>query len=549
MKKRRCLLACLLAVTMLGSLLTGCGSKQNSETAEATEDNNGGTVAASGTLEKDENGRVKVLNVGINLVPSDLTPWASIGGGHSYMMPVVYEFLGEKDTNAGELTYNLMKEYEQVDTLTYRVTIWDGISDAAGNPFTASDAVYSILQAREARAINPAVYVESAEALDDTTLEIHFTTDQYGLFELLASQVPMCTQAAYEASEDGFATYPVTTAPYQVTDYVSGSSITMELRDDYWQTEENRSAEMQTNVDKMVFKIITEPMQMTVALETGEIDMAQFISTDELVNFEEGGEQAGNFTIYPQENFLCQNLQFNMSGESVFSNSKELRQAVCYAIDAAAVRDGSVTTAGGTTTNAFGARVYSDYQEEWDNEDYYSYNLEKAKELVEASGVPASDLANIKIITMNSDVYKKMAQIIQGYLSQIGITASIEAYEQALFNTEIYNPSGYDIGIMGNGSSDGRITTLWRLVLDARQFEDGTMNFIHDDELQSDIETVISNDGYSAELIDKIADHLKEEAYLYGLFNQKMYIVTKPEITSVRLSYFGYVCPNASTFE
>lgn len=319
MKKK--VLAGILSLTLAGSLLTGCGSgtqgspaQENSgqsvsdETEITTDD--GQTTGQKGnqaksTLEKDENGRIKVLNIGIDQAPSDLTPWASIGGGHSYMMPIVYEFLGEKDTNAGELTYNLMKEYEQIDPQTYRVTLWEGITDAAGNAFTSSDAVYSILQAQEGRRINPAIYVDGTKVIDDTVFEVHFSTDQIGLFELLASQVPMCTQAAYEASDDGFVSYPVTTAPYQVTDYVAGSSITMELRDDYWQTEENCSAQMAMNVDKMVFKVITEPLQMTVALETGEIDMAQFIATAELPNFEEGGKDAGNFAIYPQENFLC----------------------------------------------------------------------------------------------------------------------------------------------------------------------------------------------------------------------------------------------------
>ena len=201
--KRKRLLAGILTLVMVGCLLNASVTQAEQETKQEAAKDDGAqqteTVSVS-TLEKDENGRIKVLNVGIDTIPSDLTPWASIGGGHSYMMPIVYEFLGEKNTNAGELTYNLMKEYEEVDTQTYRITLWDGITDAAGNPFTSSDAIYSIMQAKEGRKINPAVYVETADAIDDTTFEVHFSTDQYGLFELLASQVPMCTQVAYEAS-------------------------------------------------------------------------------------------------------------------------------------------------------------------------------------------------------------------------------------------------------------------------------------------------------------------------------------------------------------
>lgn len=52
-------------------------------------------------------------------------------------------------------------------------------------------------------------------------------------------ECPIVTQAAYEASPDQMAVDPVTTSPYRVTSYQTGSKITMEYTGAYWQTDES----------------------------------------------------------------------------------------------------------------------------------------------------------------------------------------------------------------------------------------------------------------------------------------------------------------------
>ena len=71
---------------------------------------------------------------------------------------------------------------------------------------------------------------------------------------------------------------PVTTAAYQVKEMIAGSTITLEKNKDYWQTDDSkRSSVSTTNVDTIVYKVVTEASQMATAIQTGDIDVAQYM--------------------------------------------------------------------------------------------------------------------------------------------------------------------------------------------------------------------------------------------------------------------------------
>ena len=84
------------------------------------------------------------------------------------------------------------------------------------------------------------------------------TQNIVGTFETLLKHTFVISKAAYEASEDGFATSIVSTSPYQVTDFVAGSTLTFELRDDYWQDVSNLPECVRPAVDKLTRLLFAE---------------------------------------------------------------------------------------------------------------------------------------------------------------------------------------------------------------------------------------------------------------------------------------------------
>lgn len=88
---------------------------------------------------------------------------------------------------------------------------------------------------------------------------------------------------------------------------------------------------------------------------------------------------------------LTYDVEYNMSDSSVFKDDDNLRLALAYAIDKDGINVG-VFNGNGTAVKDFANATYPDYNSEWDSEDYYDYDVDKAKEYLEQSNYDGSTL-------------------------------------------------------------------------------------------------------------------------------------------------------------
>ena len=73
-------------------------------------------------------------------------------------------------------------------------------------------------------------------------------------------------------------------------------------------------------------------------------------------------------------------LSFNVSPDSMFYQNKALRQAVCYAIDVDEIIAGAYDGAAGPM-KSIALPTLPGYVDKWQEEDYYSADVEKAQKL------------------------------------------------------------------------------------------------------------------------------------------------------------------------
>lgn len=267
--------ALILACFMTLTLLSACGTSNNTPGSTTSTPGNSetsdtpGTETVTGGLHNLEDG---VLDVGTGINWDTLTPFRSNIGNNAPYAPLLYETLAK-------LTYE--KDYVPIvakswsaedDGVTFNIEIYDYVTDSAGNKITASDIVWMIEASMEA-GLKPAfAKVDSVEQTGDYTLKVKMKQDMVGAFEQILTNTFVVSKAAYEASKDQFATEVVSTSQYRLTEFISGSVISFEKRDDYWQKDNLIPTVNAANVDKISFRIITEASQAGIALETGEID-------------------------------------------------------------------------------------------------------------------------------------------------------------------------------------------------------------------------------------------------------------------------------------
>lgn len=543
-------LAIFLATLMFLSMLTACGGGGDKPAASS------GPVSALGdtmvdidtssydySAWLDDQGRTRI-RVATTADPGTFDPQQT--GASAALTATMFEGLFYIDPKTWEIEPNLAKSYEMAeDGLSVQVEIYDYIHDSAGNPITSSDVKYCYESAKEAGKANSSG-IDFVEILDDYNFIVHLSSGQVGIWTTICA-FNIYSQKAYEEAEN-FGMNPIATGPYVLTNWEVGSSYTYEKNENYWQTDPALVAGIsKANVDVIEFLILKEPAQQAIALELGNVDMVNALSYTEASRFMEGGESAGTHNVFTYQSILAQLMYLNMSDQSIFQNDPELRKAVLHCIN----RDDLILGASNGYGNAcftFGCEAGSlGFQQKWYDEDYYTYDLDYAKECLNNSDYDGS--YSIRIVSNNSDLKKAQGQLIQIMLQSIGLNAEVLPYEDALFNTYKNDPTQWDI-LIDNTSSGAEICSMWRRKFDPNNFkgDQTAANFIDDDALTDALYKCIDVTTYSDETVDAFHHVLKETYSSMGLYNALAFDVGSEVVREDYTNSTGHLLVNCCTF-
>ncbi len=420
MKLKKVISVALASVLMVS--LAACGNDSNSNTASDTE---------SSTSSSKDSVTIAVLSD-----PTTLAPNGQSGDGYTYAQ--LYDQLW--NLTDGELVMRVGTGYEQEDDTHYVITIQSGIKDTAGNEITASDVLFSLELAKNGTAGYPGavryIDIENCEVIDDTTLRVALTEPCSFQMDSL-SLVNLVTQKSYEASPDGMVTTPVGSGPYVLNEYVTGSYITMDYNPDYWDGGD-------PEIKHITVNFVGEDSQRANVVLTGEVDFSYIIGYTDAPALEE----AEGIVLDNEPSLNSTVLFFNNSSKSEFGGNLELRKAVAYAINNDAVIQ---VAAGGyaAETKSGTSSKFADYSEDFAeisaDTDYYAYNVEKAKEAFEKSGVPEG--TTLTLITGATGGQAAAAQTIQSNLKEIGLNVEIVKYPDTQNDVIANQPENWDMSI------------------------------------------------------------------------------------------------------
>jgi len=560
MKKR--IIAAILTTVFAISMLSGCGSlttgadETNAETAESTATSTSETTSSSASATTSSGASAAsgetadTVTIGLAQDVESFNPWLMAQDARQQVYyNKIYEPL-ENITFDGERQLVLAKSVKQESGGIYDIELWNNIVDTNGNNITADDVIFSFDQCNEVGQLAWATrYLDHFEKTGDYTLKMYTKDESSVGLDMLLKTVFIVSQKSYEASKDQFATTPVGTGPYTLRSYVPGSTIELIAKDSYWQTDDSsRSQASQVgNIKTIDYKVITDPSQLALALQMGQVDCVagSGVSPKDYGNFvDENRKALDGFTVKSYIGALIYHLEFNCGDKSVLQDQK-LREAVSYAIDSQSI----VTSMFGQDAmvcNTNSSPYYADYDSSLDSSRVYGYDPDKAKELLKDAGYGNGKLT-LNLITQNTDTFTKCATLIQAYLQQVGINCKVNAYEDALFQTNRADTVGdkWDIclnSVMGLNST-GRLG-----VLDLNAYQTGKNGLYIDDEtLQKKYMTANLAASYSKETVTDLLKYIDEKCYLYPIFYTKGYAITTSKIKDIALDRNDALIPGAST--
>jgi len=358
---------------------------------------------------------------------------AGLDGGHAMdpstdlVVGQIYE--GPMTRNGDQIVLWLADSVDNPDPLTYIYHVKKGVKFDDGSEMKAQDWVASWEWVRDPKNASPKAYtfdnVDKIEAVDDYTVKVTLKAPDWRQTWLPATTGWYITSKKFleehpsdfgkpSAGADG-------TGPFKFVKWTTGDTIELERNNDYW----NKAAGG-PYLDKITYKILPDETARVAGLQTGELDLVLgMLSGTQLPVV----AQMDNVNLTTAPSYHFDYVGLNCTRPPL--DNQKVRQALVYAYD----RAGVATAAYGKYATAaekdspfptYGYFYEKDkLQAAYDELPAYTYDLQKAKQLLDESGV-ADKLNGMTILSGPWPVWTTGALALQDSLKQLGYNLNVK---------------------------------------------------------------------------------------------------------------------------
>lgn len=337
----------------------------------------------------------------------------------------------------------------------------EGVKFHDGTPFNAEAAAFVFNEAKAKKFIYITLLegFEKATADSEYELSFHLSAPFAALLPTLGYR-PLCifSPTAYQAKgEAGLATQIVGTGPFVHTKYVKGEYTLFEKNKDYWQ-------KGKPYFDSVRIVIVPDAATRTAMLERGEIDRTVQLGDLEMIRLER------NKNIRVRTVPSTRQFYVVLNHRVAPMNDPNFRKALNYAIDKAGIvqsvfagRGAALMTAPTVTEGVVG---YTDMRQPGE-ETIFPYDVAKAKALLKEAGYEVRDSDGFLKDSRGQRLRLKLwtprgatkgdyqtAQLIQTFLTQLGIGVDLTVMESAAFSSAMNQgpeDAKYDMSLLSWG--------------------------------------------------------------------------------------------------
>ena len=398
LRSRRATIAVLIS---LGLLAAAC-SKSSTSTSTGTT-----LGAGSGTTTAGKAGGTLVFGASSDPIRMD---GATVNDGESIRaISQMFETLVTTKPGSTDIIPSLAKTWSaSADGLTWTFNLQSGVTFHDGTPFNAAAVCFNferwyhfkgILQSasisyywstvfggfatQEDKSVPATSLYKSCQATDASTAVINLTERSSSFLAGLA--VPAFSIASPDALvkygadkvsgtgdqpkfEGDFGTqHPIGTGPFKFVSYTPNDSVVMVRNDNYWGPK--------AKLDKLILKTISNTAALRQALESGEIQGYDNVDPADRASL------SAQFQILDRPAFNVGYVGFNQKKPPL--DNPKIRQAIAYALNRPALVTAKYPP-GAEVAKEFMPPQLFGYATDVTT---YDYNLQKAKDLIAASGV------------------------------------------------------------------------------------------------------------------------------------------------------------------
>ena len=332
------------------------------------------------------------------------------------------------DEDAKELTVNIRKDAKFSN----------------GDPVTADDVIFSFQQnCAISGNRTPSVDFDNAYAPDENTVVLPVEPYNDTVIDGLCA-LGVCSRSWTEdfTNEDHIYVDILESGPYCLQDgWKSGDVMVFEKNPYYWDVDG-------LVYDRIEVSCIAEENTRYLSFTTDELDVCYLTDSGNVDTI--AADSNYQLVQYPYQSITC--LMFDTEYTDMFPN-EEIRLAICYAVDVETIVETLCGSAYVPATSMLSSSNWA-YKDET-----YGYDPELAKKYYEESGLKDFTFTlQLQDATMDSNI----AEAIQGYLAEIGITMNIETYDTPTFFQHLMNQELFCMFSQYSGITDpGTLLNQW----------------------------------------------------------------------------------------
>ncbi|MBM7872205.1 peptide/nickel transport system substrate-binding protein [Clostridium pascui] len=391
LKKKRRVLALMASLCLGVSLFGGCGKSQTTQSQSKVKDS---------------------LVVATAYDAKSLDPHAVNDVASSNVMTQIYGTLVRMNEK-NEVVPMLADSFSQLDELTYEFKLKKGVKFHNGEEMKASDVKFSLERAAKSALVSHIfgdIDTNSFKIPNDYTISFKTKVPAAGFLSGLShTGGSILSEKAVTAAGEKYAMNPVGTGPFKFVSWTKGDRVELERFNDFYGEKPKFS--------KMTIRVIPEPTNRAIELESGGVDIAYEISSNDIKRIEENEKLQITRVIDNSTQYLGFNNQ-----KKPFNDVK-VRQAISYALNTKTIVESAWRGVGKVAVGPIGPNVrYSDKSLQ-----AHEYNVQKAKELLKEAGYEKG--FKTSIWTNEKKERVDMATIMQSQLKEVGIEAEIKILE------------------------------------------------------------------------------------------------------------------------
>jgi peptide/nickel transport system substrate-binding protein len=489
------------------------------------------------------------LTVGLSVEPVSLDPAAGLYLHEHLVLMDIYDTLLSADSD-GNLHPGLATDWSaSEDGTEFTFTLRDDVTFHDGTPFNAEAVKFAfdrIAQNDFGAASSEAIMTGYTETVveDEYTARVVFETPKPTFLQDLTHYwMGIPSPTAVEEMGDAFSQNPVGTGPFVFSEWAAQDHITLTRNPDYNWAPEFMGHTGPAYLDEVTFRVLPEAATRLVALQTGEIQVAQDPPGLDVQSLVDSGD-------YQLETFSSPGMPSHMmiNVEKPPTDDIRVRQAMIYSIN----QEELVQVAfSGLASPAYSVLSPSTWSYDEEAASLYRYDPDMAATLLEdagwvdedGDGLRERDGEPLTVVYPAIPAYEEAyMELVTNYLREVGFNVDLLTMDDAgVF--EFGNAGNHNFLNMGWVSSDPAVLDV---VYDSANIENGSAftRFVDPelDQALTDAQSELDPDARKA-LYARAQEIIMENALAMPLYTYDQVYLLSSGVQNWQFNYEGYPLP------